>query len=147
MPNMSRNAVLKCAELAKPAAWAASVPACHDRRTHATPQPVASQRHTRLRLEQMKKTGRRQTSAFSQFRQRMRFMRFVTHALEGRRDTTIPVRTHADPEQFFQRLPPVANSNPALGKGGQYFDDGSLLDQVECGARSGLLHPRSNRRE
>ncbi len=56
VPNISRKVREKCAELAKPAAWAASVrdlpsPDGADRCPHPVPEPVAPQRHAGLGLE------------------------------------------------------------------------------------------------
>src|SRR5712691_9047159 len=93
----------------------------------------------------MKKSRRGKPRTRSQFRQRMRSMRFIAHLPQRCDNTNVRVRARADPEQFSERLPGVANGDAAFTKAGQNLDDGSLIDQVECGARREVQYPRAQR--
>src|SRR5882672_2572393 len=93
----------------------------------------------------MKKSRRGKARTLSQFRQRMRSMRLIAHLPQRCDDTNVRVRARADPEQFSERLPPVANGNAAFAKAGQNLDYGGLVDQAEPGAMREVQHPRAQR--
>jgi len=70
-------------------------------------------------------------------------MRLVAHLPQRCDNTNVRVRARADPQQFSERLPGVANGHSAFAKAGQGLDDGNLIDQVECGTRREIQHPRA----